>query len=43
MLSFFKITSIAINETIELAGEYASDDSKCFINGMPKHIAKEVC
>lgn len=34
---------VVINEAIELAKEYASDDSKRFINGMLDRIAKEVC
>jgi hypothetical protein len=41
MLSFFKATSAVNNETIKLT--YASDDFKRSINGMPKHITKEVC
>ena len=36
-------TPVVINEAIELAKEYASDDSKRFINGMLDRIAKEVC
>ena len=36
-------TPVIINEAIELAKEYASDDSRRFINGLLDRIAKASC
>ena len=36
-------TPVVINEAVELAKEYGSDDSKRFVNGMLDRIAKEAC